>query len=316
MRPASVHLNRMPSLWSRRFTVVFVDRTSGVGRRATIHLGWTLATVAFLFTVPVLVGLGIRWATVAEIASLRSSAETLGMENASYRDATGQLATQIVSLQGVIDELAVRANLDPAAARAMQKLPAVVKDRAMGGEQASTRRQAVVAAAALAFPEDSFNVLRNALGRLELGLRNVRYDVERREALAAATPSIWPTVGWVSSWFGPRPDPFSGDRGDHLALDISTDKGSPVLATADGVVQSAEWNGNYGNLLVIDHGFGIKTKYGHLAGFAVKAGAKVRRGDLVGYVGATGRATGPHLHFEILANGQLIDPAGFLSSPR
>ena len=305
----------MPSLWSRRFTVVFVDRTTGVGRRATIHLGWTLATVAFLFTVPVLVGLGIRWATVAEIASLRSSAETLGMENASYRDATGELATQVVSLQGVIDELAVRANLDPAAARAMQKLPAVVKDRAMGGEQASPRRQAVVAAAALAFPEDSFNLLRDALGRLELGLRNVRYNVERREALAAATPSIWPTVGWVSSWFGQRADPFTGDRGEHPALDISTDKGRPVTATADGVVESAAWNGNYGNLLVINHGFGIKTKYGHLAGFAVKPGAKVRRGDLVGYVGATGRATGAHLHYEILANGQLIDPFGFLGSP-
>jgi murein DD-endopeptidase MepM/ murein hydrolase activator NlpD len=301
----------MPSIWSRRFTVVFVDRTSGVGRRATIHLGWTLATVAFLFTVPVLVGLGIRWATVAEIDSLRSSVTTLGAENANFKGATTELATQIVSLQGVIEELAVRANLDPAAARAMQKLPAVIKDRAMGGEQASPRRSAMVAAA-LAAPEDTFGVLRDALGRLELGLRNVRTDVERRQALAAATPSIWPTVGWVSSWFGHRQDPFTGDGGQHSALDISTDKGSPVVATADGVVESAEWNGNYGNLLVIDHGFGIKTRYGHLAGFAAKTGRRVRRGDLVGYVGATGRATGPHLHYEILANGQLINPSWYL----
>ena len=129
-------------------------------------------------------------------------------------------------------------------------------------------------AAALAAPEDTFGLLRDALGRLELGLRNVRTDVERREALAAATPSIWPTVGWVSSWFGHRQDPFTGDGGQHSALDISTDKGSPVVATADGVVESAEWNGNYGNLLVIDHGFGIKTRYGHLAGFAAKAGSQ------------------------------------------
>ena len=305
----------MPSIWSRRFTVVFVDRTSGVGRRATIHLGWTLATVAFLFTVPVLVGLGIRWATVAEIDSLRSSVTTLGAENANFKGATGELATQIVSLQGVIEELAVRANLDPAAARAMQKLPAVIKDRAMGGDETAPRRSAMVAAA-LAAPEDTFGVLRDALGRLELGLRSVRTDVERREALAAATPSIWPTVGWVSSWFGHRQDPFTGDGGQHSALDISTDKGRPVIATADGVVESAEWNGNYGNLLVIDHGFGIKTRYGHLAGFAAKAGSRVRRGDLVGYVGATGRATGPHLHYEILANGQLINPFGYLGSLR
>jgi murein DD-endopeptidase MepM/ murein hydrolase activator NlpD len=302
----------MPSIWSRRFTVVFVDRTTGVGRRATIHLGWTLATAAFLFMVPVLVGLGIRWATVAEIASLRSSTDALGVENANFKLATGELATQIVSLQGVIDELAARANLDPAAARAMQKLPARVKDRAMGGGQASPRPSSLLAAS-LAAPEDTFNVLRDALGRLELGLRNVRTDVERRQALAAATPSIWPTVGWVSSWFGQRSDPFTGDQGPHSALDISADKGSPVVATADGVVESAEWNGNYGNLLVVDHGFGIKTRYGHLSGFAAKAGAKIRRGDLVGYVGATGRATGPHLHYEILANGQLIDPFDFFS---
>jgi murein DD-endopeptidase MepM/ murein hydrolase activator NlpD len=305
----------MPSIWSRRFTVVFVDRTSGVGRRATIHLGWTLATVAFLFTLPVLVGLGIRWATVAEIASLRASATTLGVENANFKDATGQLATQIVSLQGVIDELAVRAHLDPAAARAMQRLPAMVKDRAMGGEQTAPRRSAMVAAS-LAAPEDTFGLLRDALGRLELGLRNVRSDVERRQALAAATPSIWPTVGWLSAGFGQRADPFTGAPGFHQGLDISADKGRPVVATADGVIESADWNGNYGNLLVIDHGFGIKTRYGHLQSFVAKAGARVQRGDLIGYVGMTGRTTGPHLHYEILANGQLIDPWGVLLGQR
>jgi murein DD-endopeptidase MepM/ murein hydrolase activator NlpD len=305
----------MPSIWSRRFTVVFVDRTTGVGRRATIHLGWTLATVAFLFTVPVLVGLGIRWATLAEIASLQASTTTLGMENASYKAATGELATQIVSLQGVIDELAARANLDAASARAMQKLPAVIKDRAMGGEQSTARRSAMVAAS-LATPEDMFSPLRDALGRLELGLRSVRSDVERRQALAAATPSIWPTVGWLSAGFGQRADPFTGAPGFHQGLDISTDKGRPVVATADGAVESAEWNGNYGNLLILDHGFGIKTRYGHLQAFAVKPGSRVQRGDLVGYVGATGRTTGAHLHYEILANGQLINPLGLLISPR
>jgi murein DD-endopeptidase MepM/ murein hydrolase activator NlpD len=305
----------MPSIWSRRFTVVFVDRTTGVGRRATIHLGWTLATVAFLFMLPVLVGLGIRWGTLAEIALLRSSADTLSAENSNFKAVTGELTGQIVSLQGVIDELAARANLDPESARAMQKLPAFVKDRAMGGQQTSPRRSALMAAS-LGSTEDTFGLLRDALGRLELGLRNVRTDVERREALAAATPSIWPTVGWVTARFGERADPFTGAPGYHQGLDISTDKGRPVLATADGVVESAEWNGNYGNLLVLDHGFGIKTRYGHLSAFVARAGARVHRGDLVGYVGATGRTTGPHLHYEILANGQLIDPLGLLASPR
>ena len=204
----------MPSLWSRRFTVVFVDRTTGVGRRATIHLGWTLATVAFLFAVPVLVGLGIRWATVAEIASLRSTAAALGMENASYKAATGELATQIVSLQGVIDELAARANLDPAAARAMQKLPAVVKDRAMGGEQTLASGVRDRGGRRWRSPEDTLRrAARRARAARSWACASCGRDVERREALAAATPSIWPTIGWLSAGFGERPDPFTGAPG-------------------------------------------------------------------------------------------------------
>jgi murein DD-endopeptidase MepM/ murein hydrolase activator NlpD len=305
----------MASFLTRRYTIVFVDRTSGVGRRVTMPLGWTLAAVAFVFMLPVLVGLGIRWATVAEITALRTNAASLGMENTSYKAATGELATQIVSLQGVIDELATRANLDADSARAMRALPAVIKDRAMGGAPTAWQRPALMASA-LASPEDTFGVLRDILGKLESRLRIVRTDVERREALAAATPSILPAIGWLSAGFGARADPFTGEPAYHPGLDISADKGSPVVATAGGVVESAEWAGNYGNFLVIDHGFGIKTRYGHLSGFAVRAGATVQRGDLIGYVGSTGRATGPHLHFEILANGQLINPLKLLISPR
>jgi len=305
----------MTSFLSRRYTIVFVDRTSGVGRRVTVPLGWTLATVALVFVLPLLVGLGIRWATVTELASLRSNAASLGMENTNYKAATGELATQIASLQGVIDDLAARANLDAASARAMQKLPAFIKDRAMGGPPTAAQGPALMAGT-LSSPEDTFGMLRDVLGRLESRLRIVRTDVERREALAAATPSIWPTIGWLSARFGERADPFTGDPAYHPGWDISTDTGSRVFATADGVVESAAWSGNYGNFLVLDHGFGIKTRYGHLSGFTVKAGDTIRRGDLVGYVGATGRATGPHLHYEILANGQLIDPLRLLGTPR
>ena len=105
------------------------------------------------------------------------------------------------------------------------------------------------------------------LGRLELGLRSVRTDVERREALAAATPSIWPTVGWLSVRV--RAPAGSVHRATAASIPASTSpptRGARSCATADGTVESAEWNGNYGNLLVIDHGFGIKTRYGHLAG--------------------------------------------------
>jgi murein DD-endopeptidase MepM/ murein hydrolase activator NlpD len=299
---------------SRRYTFVVVDRASGVGRRFSVKLGWTLGTLGFLFALPVLVGLGIRWGTVAELSALRVSTVTLAMENASYRAATGELTTQLTSLQGVIDELGVRSAVDPEAARAMQKLPALIKSRAMGG--ATTPLPPTLLASALSSPEDTFGLLRNVLGRLESQLRVVRTDVERREALAAATPSIWPTVGWLSAGYGERADPLTGDPGYHQGLDLSADRGTPVVATADGVVESAAWNGNYGNLLVIDHGFGIKTRYGHLSAFAANVGARVQRNTVVGYVGATGRTTGTHLHYEIMTNGQSINPLLLLGSPR
>jgi murein DD-endopeptidase MepM/ murein hydrolase activator NlpD len=89
-----------------------------------------------------------------------------------------------------------------------------------------------------------------------------------------------------------------------------------VFATANAIVASASWSGNYGNLLVLDHGFGLQTRYGHLSAFAVNVGDMVKRGDVIGYVGATGRATGAHLHYEVLANGQLINPLQLLITPR
>ena len=204
--------------------------------------------------------------------------------------------------------------MDAASARAMQNLPSLVRAKAMGG---GTPTQAPgFIAAALASPEDTFGLMRDVLGRLENRLEVVRTDVAKREALAAATPSIWPTVGWLTAGFGNRADPFTGESAYHPGLDIATEKGRPVYATAAGKVESAGWSGNYGNLLVVDHGYGLKTRYGHLSGFKVKAGDTVQRGEVIGFVGATGRATGSHLHYEVMANGQLINPLQLLTTPR
>jgi murein DD-endopeptidase MepM/ murein hydrolase activator NlpD len=250
---------------------------------------------------------------------VRGSNTILQEENGSYRSATGALTAQIQSLEGVINELGARATLDPAQTRAMQKLPALVKARAAGGSQTNTASIATALPAvlptALTSPEDTFGVLRDLLGGLESRLRNVRKDVERREALAAATPSLWPAQGWLTGTFGGRSDPFTGEAGFHQGIDISTEKGQPVYATADGEIESASFVGDYGNLVVIQHGFGLTTRYGHLSGFAVKPGQAIKRGQVIGYVGATGRATGSHVHYEILANGQLLNPLQLLTQP-
>jgi murein DD-endopeptidase MepM/ murein hydrolase activator NlpD len=281
----------------------------------TIRPWRLLAGALCVLATPVLIGLGARWSAVEEIDSLRSATNVLEIENGSYRAATGELTAQIQSLEGVIDDLGARAKLNPSELRAMQKLPAIVKARAAGGTQISNAAVGGFFGAPLSSPEDTFGVLRDLLQGLESRLRFVRRDVEHREALAAATPSIWPTQGWLTGTFGGRSDPFTGEPGFHQGLDISTDKGQPVHATADGTVESAAYNGDYGNLVVLHHAFGLTTRYGHLSGFAVKPGDTVKRGDIIGYVGATGRATGYHVHYEILVNGKLINPLQLLTQP-
>jgi murein DD-endopeptidase MepM/ murein hydrolase activator NlpD len=136
--------------------------------------------------------------------------------------------------------------------------------------------------------------------------------VERRQVLAAATPSIWPVAGWLSSAYGSRRDPFTGGPNFHPGLDISANYGEQVFATADGTISTAAANGAYGNMVSIDHGFGITTRYAHLSRFAVQNGQQVARGDVIGYVGSSGRSTSPHLHYEIWMNGRLMNPLRLL----
>ncbi len=300
---------------SRKYTVLVADRSSGVVRRATLRVGSTVAAVLAVLSLPILIGLGARWSARTEIDQLRATNAVLLVENGSYRAATGELTAQIQSLEGVIDDLGTRAALPPEQVRAMQKLPVVVRSHAAGGTVQPNAAVSELARAALSTPEDTFGVLRDLLHGLESRLRNVRRDVERRQELAAATPSIWPAHGWLTGTFGGRSDPFTGEPGFHQGLDISTEKGQPVFATADGSVEAASYSGDYGNLIVLKHAFGLVTRYGHLSSFTVKPGQQVKRGDVIGYVGSTGRSTGAHLHYEILANGKLINPLQLLTGP-
>jgi murein DD-endopeptidase MepM/ murein hydrolase activator NlpD len=281
----------------------------------TISLRAVTLTTLSVFVLPLLIGFGARWSTSIERHQLQTTNRVLEIENGNYRETTGELTTQIQSLEGVIDELGARSALDPAQARAIAKLPAVVKAKAAGGTEQTNAAISNVISTSFTSPEDTFGVLRTLLQGLESRLRNVRKDVERQEALAAATPSIWPAHGWLTGTFGGRSDPFTGEPGFHQGLDISTEKGQPVYATADGQVEAASYTGDYGNLIVLRHDFGLTTRYGHLSAFKVNPGATVHRGDVIGFVGSTGRSTGAHLHYEILANGKLINPLQLLTQP-
>ncbi len=270
-------------------------------------MGLVLGPVLVL---PLLVVLGSRGASRAELEGLQTANESLRVENESYREATGELTVQIASLQGALTQLSEQTQLD-AETRSGDCSPARDHPLARHGR----RFDAAVTAPATATPEGTFGVLRDVLGSLENGLASVKSRVENQQALVRSTPRGWPVVGWLTSMFGNRRDPFTGGNDFHPGLDISANQGTPVKATADGTVESAGYQGNYGNAIVLTHGFGIGTRFGHLSQIAVRPGQKVMRGEVIGYVGATGRATSAHLHYEILINGQPINPLRLLARP-
>jgi len=296
---------------SPKYTILVANRQTGAVRRFTIARRPAVLTALAILAVPVLIGLGARWSGEGRVQELAQQSEVLRIENDSYRQATGELASQITALQSAMTELGAQAQLDPATKRAIDNLPALVKSRAMGGDPMT----APPALASMSSPDSTFGILKDLLGSLETRLQTVRTGVEKQQALASATPSIWPVVGYLSSMFGSRKDPFTGAPDFHPGLDIAASHGAPIRATADGTIESAGYAGNYGNAVVVRHGFGISTRYGHMSRVAVRAGMRVKRGEVIGYVGATGRATSAHLHYEILHNGETINPLRLLARP-
>jgi murein DD-endopeptidase MepM/ murein hydrolase activator NlpD len=130
--------------------------------------------------------------------------------------------------------------------------------------------------------------------------------------LLSCTPSVRPTEGWYSSGFGYRISPFTGLREFHKGLDIAGRKGTKIIATADGVVTFIGRNGSYGNMMKIDHGHGMITRYGHIQKALKKRGEAVKRGDVIALMGNTGRSTGPHLHYEVFLNGLPVNPQKYI----
>nr|WP_225937164.1 peptidoglycan DD-metalloendopeptidase family protein [Myxococcus sp. RHSTA-1-4] len=148
--------------------------------------------------------------------------------------------------------------------------------------------------------------------RQEQSLQELQAYFQDQKSMLASTPSVWPARGWVTSDFGSRVDPYTADRVMHGGIDIAAPHGKEVYSPSDGTVVFAGLEGGYGNVLVIDHGYGIKTRYGHLSKMLVKAGDKVKRGSLIAAVGNTGRSTGPHLHYEVRVNGIPQNPRKFI----
>lgn len=140
----------------------------------------------------------------------------------------------------------------------------------------------------------------------------IRRYVRKRSTLLASRPTTWPVRGWISSGFGDRSNPVSGKFLLHTGVDIANDSGTPIRATADGTVSFAGWEGGYGKMVVVNHGNGYSSYYGHLSEIKAAVGKPVRRGEVLGLMGATGNTTGPHLHYEIRLYGAAVDPVKYM----
>ena len=201
----------------------------------------------------------------------------------------GSLASDVSALYGLKNQpdlrpTSVEGVTEQRASRSLDQL-AILRNTAMSG----------VAGAGIAASYDHFGTLTTS-------------DWQR----LAAAPSLWPVEGAITSSFGERIDPFNGEGAFHTGVDISTAFGTPIIAPADGVVIETSYVNGYGRTVILDHGHGITTLYGHMSGFAVGPGESVHRGDVIGYVGSSGRSTGSHLHYEVRIHDTPVNPHKYL----
>jgi len=261
---------------------------------------WVLGALGVMALVLVGILAHYTWIAVevAEVRRLRTENLALATKARAYEENAGQLQAKVLQLQSIVTKLGIMAGVE-------QSLP----DASLGGvgglSRSETAPPSVDIASTLQNLDETVGTLSEKSTRLEA------YFAEQREALAS-TPSIWPLRGYFSASFGNRTDPFTGLRDFHPGIDISVPRGSRVVAPADGVVVFCGTKGGYGNIIVLDHGYRTVTRYGHLDGFNVRPGQRVKRGDVIGFSGNTGRSTAPHLHYEVWVNDQMRNPIEYI----
>lgn len=235
---------------------------------------------------------------VRRLQSVEQANQVLSIRNQQFEASTAKLQAQVVTLQGMVTKLGVMAGLD--------QLPPDATVGGVGGlSSLETKAPQTSSPESLLKMETSVSLLTERSKALAEFYKD-------RGTLLAATPSVWPVRGYLSAGFGNRNDPFTGQRDFHTGIDISTPIGTRIQAPADGLVVSCGVKGGYGNAVVIDHGYGVVTRYAHLDHFNVKPGQRVRRGEVIAFVGNTGKSTAPHLHYEVWVNDQAQNPIQYI----
>ncbi|HEY0143208.1 MAG TPA: M23 family metallopeptidase [Thermoanaerobaculia bacterium] len=231
-----------------------------------------------------------------ELSKLRRENKELQVANEQFSGSVESLRTQLRTVEDRTRKLAIIAGI-------------TTLDETSQGGSGGLRNDETAANAPY---RDDIEKMSFRSTRLDKDLNVLEQKFVAQSHLLSSTPSIAPVRGILTDGFGGRSDPFTGESGQHHAIDISSAVGQPIRSPADGIVIKAEWANGYGNVIYVSHGYGYSTRYGHLAGFNVRPGQRVKRGDVIGYVGSTGRSTGPHLHYEVRVNNNPVNPLEYI----
>jgi len=296
---------------SQVFTVIVVSDHSQAVRKFRLPRKWLVNAAATLAVIAIFGGV-----TIGHYFALLGSSS----ENSVLKEENAQLRSQILLVQEKVAHISATLDrverFDAKLRTAVTQLQDPERNLAIGPVGTDTEPSLPGPAPA---GESNLNALPGKLSSLEgeaarqeRSLRDLQEYFDDQRSLLVSTPSIWPTRGWVTSDFGTRIDPYTAERKMHQGIDIATPVGQPIYAPSDGTVVFAGVEGGYGKVLVLDHGYGVKTRYAHLSDILVQIGARVGRGDKVALVGNTGRSTGPHLHYEVRVNGIPENPRKFI----
>ncbi|WP_156826953.1 M23 family metallopeptidase [Geopsychrobacter electrodiphilus] len=287
---------------ARRFTLMYIPDSGKRTRRYLVTHRLIISALA-VASVCVLV-LGYICVDYYRLQLDQQQFTRLLIENSEQRQqlshltrSFGELQRDVVVMAGA--EARVRESLGPDAS-----VPKAVPVGIGGALETSATDMTAL--------QKQINDLRLAIDLRRESQEEVRDLLNDKHSLASATPEGWPTKGWLTSYFGMRESPYSGEPKMHEGLDIGANIGTSVTATADGVVVKATTEPGFGKVVMIDHGYGYRTIFGHNSKLMVTPGMRVKRGDKISEVGNTGRSTGPHLHYEVRLNGVPIDPRKFL----
>lgn len=298
---------------SRGMTVLVIPDAGG-SRRLRVGWWWLGAIAILGFAV----GLGAFGAPILLAASLRANVGMIASNarlNAEKSDLQRQLnlsQARVTGLTRTAQKMAGRLNQIESRVTSIETRAKIDRVR-----PASTRPGGGANNLEIDNPEEAFAVLESELGATDTNLERTLGPLEAILHHEEAIPSGFPTSGRITSGFGSRIGPRTGRLEKHTGWDIATSLGSIVRATAPGVVQTAGWtNIGYGLHIIIDHGYGIKTLYGHLSKLLVSPGREIQIGDVIGLVGSTGNSTGPHLHYEVRINNTPINPGPYLYHER